>query len=168
MDPLLWQQAQTSGTRSARLSGWNGHNLLYSKGQGTKSKGKGHHAGLITCLIRPEKTNEPTYHQATHQQPDLHTEARFFTMDIKNFYLCTPMTRDKYMRLKLSDMPEDIIAHYHRLNIAAPDGYVYCKICQGIHGLLQARMIVQELLAKKLKEHGINQSKTTPRLWTHK
>ncbi len=33
--------------------------------------------------------------------------ARFFTMDIKNFYLCTPMSRHKYMRLKLSDMPED-------------------------------------------------------------
>ncbi len=44
--------------------------------------------------------------------------ARFFTMDIKNFYLCTPMTRNKYMQLKLSNMPEDVIAHYHLLGIA--------------------------------------------------
>jgi hypothetical protein len=53
--------------------------------------------------------------------------ARFFTMDIKNFFLCTPMTRYKYMQLKLSDMLDDVIAHYHLLNIATPNGYVYCK-----------------------------------------
>ncbi len=67
--------------------------------------------------------------------------ARFFTMDIKNFYLCTPITRYKYMRLKLSDMPEDIIAHYHLLDIATPNGYVYCKIHQGMYGLLQVGII---------------------------
>jgi hypothetical protein len=60
--------------------------------------------------------------------------ARFFAMDIKNFYLCTPMTRYEYMQLKLSNMPEDIIAHYHLLNIATPNGYIYCKIHQGMYG----------------------------------
>jgi hypothetical protein len=48
--------------------------------------------------------------------------ARLFTMDIKNFYLCMPMTRYEYIRLKLSNMPKDVIAHYHLLNIATPDG----------------------------------------------
>jgi hypothetical protein len=32
---------------------------------------------------------------------------------------------------------------------------------------LQARIIAQELLAKRLKEHGYNQSKTMLGLWTH-
>jgi hypothetical protein len=93
--------------------------------------------------------------------------ARFFTIDIMNFYLCTPMTRYKYMQLKLSNMPEDVITHYHLLDIATPDGYVYCKICQGMYGLPQARIIAQELLAKRMKEHGYTQSETTPGLWTH-
>jgi hypothetical protein len=88
-------------------------------------------------------------------------------MDIKNFYLCTPVTRYEYMQLKISDMLDDIIAHYYLLNVATPDGYVYCKIHQGMYGLLQARIIAQELLAKRLKEHGYTQSKTTPGLWTH-
>ncbi len=44
--------------------------------------------------------------------------ARFFTMDMNNFYLCTPMTRYEYMQLKLSDMPDDVIAHYHLRDIA--------------------------------------------------
>jgi hypothetical protein len=80
--------------------------------------------------------------------------ARFFTMDIKNFYLCTPMTRYEYMQLKLYDMPDNVIAHYHLCYIATPNGYVYSKICQGMYGLPQAGIIAQELLAKRLKEHG--------------
>jgi hypothetical protein len=88
-------------------------------------------------------------------------------MDIKNFYLCTPMTRYEYMQLKLSDIPANVIAHYYLCNIATPDEYVYCKIRQGMYGLPQAGIIAQELLAKRLKEHGYTQSKTTPGLWTH-
>jgi hypothetical protein len=42
----------------------------------------------------------------------LTTGAKFMTMDIKDFYLNTPMVRYEYMRLKLSDMPDDIIKHY--------------------------------------------------------
>ncbi len=71
------------------------------------------------------------------------------------------------MQLKLSDMPEDVIAHYKLLNIATPDRYVYCEICQGMYGLPQAGIIAQKLLAKRLKEHGYSQSKTTPGLWKH-
>ncbi len=37
--------------------------------------------------------------------------AKFTTMDIKDFYLNTPMARYEYMRLQLADMPEDVIAH---------------------------------------------------------
>jgi hypothetical protein len=93
--------------------------------------------------------------------------ARFFTMDIKNFYLCMPMTRYEYMQLKLSNILENGIAHYHLLNITTPDGYVYCKIRQRMYGLLQVGIIAQELLAKRLKEHHYNQSNAVPGLWTH-
>jgi hypothetical protein len=37
-----------------------------------------------------------------------------------------------------------------------------------MYGLLQAGIIAQELLAKKLKEHGYSQRETTPGLWKHK
>ncbi len=73
----------------------------------------------------------------------------------------------EYMRLKLADMPEDVIEHYCLCDIATPDGYVYCKIHHGMYGLPQAGIIAQELLAKRLKEHGYFQSKMTPGLWTH-
>jgi hypothetical protein len=71
------------------------------------------------------------------------------------------------MRLKILDMPEAVIKHYHLLDIATPDGYVYCEIRKGRYGLPQVGIIAQELLAKQLKEHGYFQRKTTPGLWTH-
>ncbi len=89
-------------------------------------------------------------------------------MDIKNVYLCMPVTRYEYMQLKLSDKPENIIAHYHLLDILTPDGYVYYKNCQGMYRLPQAGIIAQELLAKRLKAHRYNQSKTMQGLCTHK
>ncbi len=148
--------------------------------------------GLITCSIRPKKVDEPNRTRLVAEGDRVHYPfdtgtptanlltmkliinsvistpgAKFFTVDIKKFYLCTPMAWYEYMRLKLADMPEDVIEHYCLCNIATPDGYVYCEIRQGMYGLPQAGIIAQELLAKRLKEHGYFQSKTTPRLWTH-
>jgi hypothetical protein len=156
-----------------------------------KARAKDIMYSLITCLIRPKKIEESTRTRLVAGGDKLHYPfyagmptanlltikllinsvistpgARFFTMDIKNFYLCMPMTRYEYMQLKLFNMPEDVIAHYHLLN-ATPNGYVYCKICQGMYGLLQAWIIAQEIFAKRLKEHSHNQSKTMPGLWTH-
>ena len=35
--------------------------------------------------------------------------AKFMSIDIKNFYLATPMDRYEYLKLKLCDIPEEII-----------------------------------------------------------
>ena len=74
------------------------------------------------------------------------------TMDIKDFYLNTPMTRYEYMRLKISDMPDDVIEHYNLREIATPDGFIYCEIQKGMYGLPQARIIAQELLTDRLRK----------------
>eukprot|EP00804_Cyclotella_cryptica_P008217 CCRYP_015150-RC/>CCRYP_015150-RC protein AED:0.40 eAED:0.40 QI:0/0/0/1/0/0/2/0/208 len=58
--------------------------------------------------------------------------ARFMTIDIKDFYLNTPMARPEFMRLKLSDMPTNVIEH------ATEDGYVYVRIQKGMYELPQA------------------------------
>jgi hypothetical protein len=39
--------------------------------------------------------------------------AKCIMMDIKDFYLQTPMKRAEYMRLKISDIPEEVIQHYN-------------------------------------------------------
>jgi hypothetical protein len=91
---------------------------------------------------------------------------KFMTMDIKDFYLNTPMARYEYMQLRLSDMPKDVIAHYKLNKIATPEGYNYCEIQKGMYGLPQAGIIAQQLLEERLEKDGYHKSKTTPGLWT--
>ena len=35
------------------------------------------------------------------------------TIDIKNFYLNTPMDRPEFMRLRVADMPDSIVKQYN-------------------------------------------------------
>ncbi len=88
-------------------------------------------------------------------------------MDIKDFYLNTPMARCKYMQLRIANMPDDVIKHYNLTDLATPEGYVYCKIQKGMYGLPQAGIIAQQLLEKRLRQHGYRQSKIKPGLWKH-
>jgi hypothetical protein len=93
--------------------------------------------------------------------------AKFMTIDIKDFYLCTPMERPEFMRLKLADMPEDVITHYKLRVLQTPDGYVYVRIQKGMYGLPQAGIIAQKLLEKRLNAQGYRQSTITPGFWRH-
>ncbi len=48
--------------------------------------------------------------------------AKMVTMDLKDFYLNTPMDRPEYLRIKISDIPEDVIHHYNLRDIVEADG----------------------------------------------
>jgi hypothetical protein len=71
------------------------------------------------------------------------------------------------MRIKISDIPDEIIEQYNLKSLVTPEGYVYCEINRGMYGLPQAGLIAQELLQKRLAEYGYNQSKIINGLWTH-
>jgi hypothetical protein len=73
--------------------------------------------------------------------------AKCLMIDIKDFYLNTPMKRPEYMHLKLTDIPDEVIEHYNLRELATTDGYVYCEVTKGMYGLPQAGIIAQELLA---------------------
>jgi len=51
--------------------------------------------------------------------------AKFMTLDIKTFYLNTPLSRYEYLRLRLDNFPEDVIAQYNLKDIVTSNGYVY-------------------------------------------
>ncbi len=92
---------------------------------------------------------------------------RCVILDVKNFYLNTPMKRYEYMRLKITDIPEEIIQEYKLHEIVTEDGYIYCELCKGTYGLWQTGIIAQELLQEQLAKVGYHQSKIIPGLWTH-
>jgi hypothetical protein len=58
-------------------------------------------------------------------------------MDIRNFYIGTPLPRFEYMKMLLSRFPEEIIQKYN-LKAIAVDGWVYIEIRKGMYGLKQA------------------------------
>jgi hypothetical protein len=62
-------------------------------------------------------------------------------IDIQDFYLQTPMNRPEYMRLKITDISEEVIQHYNLILLVTQDGYVYCKITRGMSGLPQSGII---------------------------
>ncbi len=50
------------------------------------------------------------------------------TLDVKNFYLNTPMVRYKYVCIKIEDIPEEIIVEYKLRDKVSSDGHVYVEI----------------------------------------
>ena len=39
--------------------------------------------------------------------------AKFMTLDVKDFYLNTTMAQNEYMHLKISDLPMVVVQHYN-------------------------------------------------------
>ncbi len=54
--------------------------------------------------------------------------SKFMTINIKDFYLMTPMDRYKYFRIKLELFPQDIIHEYHLRDKLDADSNVFCKV----------------------------------------
>jgi len=107
--------------------------IFIRKNQVPKERAKDVTYGLITTLIRPEKIDKPNQTRLVAGGDRVHysgdagtptadlltikllinsiistTGAKLMMMDIKDFYLNTPMARYKYMRLRIDDMPEDV------------------------------------------------------------
>jgi hypothetical protein len=94
--------------------------------------------------------------------------AKFANADLANFYLMTPLKRVEFARIRLEDLPEEIITEYKLDEIATPDGWVYIRITKGMYGLPQSGAIANELLEKRLNAEGYFQSKIVPGFWKHR
>ncbi len=72
--------------------------------------------------------------------------AKFMTLNLKDFYLMTPMKRYEYFHMKLELFPQDIIDKYDLTSMVDHNGNVHCEVQRGMYGLPQAGIIAQELL----------------------
>ncbi len=93
------------------------------------------------------------------------SNAKFMTIDIKDFYLMTPMDRFEYFHMKLELFLPDIIDKYGLCDKVDADGNVFCEVQRGMYSLPQASIIVQDLLTKQLNKAKYQQSKITPGYW---
>ena len=98
--------------------------------------------------------------------------ARFMGIDIKHFYLGTPLDQFEYMKMPLHLLPEHTIEQYN-MQEQAKNGFVYFEICKAIYGLPQAGILANKQLQKFLKPTGyykVSRPYTrslTPRHTTH-
>ncbi len=93
--------------------------------------------------------------------------SKFMTLDLKDFYLMTPMKRYKYFHMEIDLFPQDIIGQYNLTNKVDHNGNIHCNVRHGIYSLSKAGIIAQELLQECLLAAGYSQSKLTPGFWKH-
>ena len=84
---------------------------------------------------------------------DAHKGARFMCMDLKDFFLATPMPHPEFMKVPYKYFPQDIISKYKLQNLVHND-YIYVKIKKGMYGIKQAVVLAYENLIKNLAPFG--------------
>ena len=94
--------------------------------------------------------------------------AKFLGLDLKDFYLNTPMDIPEFIRMKLDNFPDDVIEQNNLKEKVDAKGYVILRVEKGMYGLPYAGIIAQKLLEERLEKHDYKQSDTTPGFWTHK
>jgi hypothetical protein len=94
-------------------------------------------------------------------------DAAMMMMDIKNYYLGTPLPWFEYMKMLLSRFPEEIVQKYN-LNALFVDGWVYIEILKGMYGLKPAELLANQLLQTRLAPFGYYPARHKPGLWLHK
>ena len=93
-------------------------------------------------------------------------QARFMTIDIKDFYLNTPMARFEYMRIPTKFIPPAISEQYNLAPLVHHD-HVMVEIRKGMYGLPQAGILANQRLVAHLLRHGYCATPNTPGLFHH-
>jgi hypothetical protein len=132
----------------------------------------------IVCAHRPEKENPfrlrwtaggdriEYLFDASTKTADLATakilfnsvlstrDARFMGMDVKDFFLGTPLKDFEYMRVARDIIPDAIMDLYNLWAMVEPDGYLYIRIERGMYGLPHAGRIANDALVEYLAPFG--------------
>jgi hypothetical protein len=78
------------------------------------------------------------------------------------------MVDPKYVRINITDIPEEFILEYDLAGKEDHNGWIYFEIQRGCHGLPQAGILANNLLYGRLEKKGYYEAATTPGLWKHK
>jgi hypothetical protein len=73
-----------------------------------------------------------------------------------------PMEDPEYIRIKITDIPEEFILEYRLAGKDDINGWIYFEICRGCYGLPQAGILANNLLREQLEEEGYYKAYSTP------
>mmetsp|Transcript_11265 Transcript_11265/g.15885 ORF Transcript_11265/g.15885 Transcript_11265/m.15885 type:complete len:463 (+) Transcript_11265:115-1503(+) len=92
--------------------------------------------------------------------------ARFLSLDLKDFFVATPMHRPEFMKIPLKYIPTDIMKRYNVKSLVI-DGYIYVQINKGMYRLKQAAILAYNNLVSKLETYGYKPVFHNLTIWTH-
>ena len=93
-------------------------------------------------------------------------DAQWMTLDIKDYYLGTPMPRPEFVRIPLKFIPKDIQRKY-ALDKYEHRGAVLFQVNKCMYGLPQAGLLSQQRLVAHLEQHGYIQHDHVDCLFHH-
>lgn len=93
-------------------------------------------------------------------------DAKFMTIDIKDFYLNFEMPIPEYMKIAYALIPLEVILQYN-LEALVFEGFIYMEINRGMYGLPQAGKLANDKLKTHLAKHGFVPSTIVQGLWRH-
>ena len=93
-------------------------------------------------------------------------DAKYMTVDIKGFYLNTPLDRYEYMKMLIGIMPGHNIKQYGLKN-KVRDGFMYMECQKRMYGLPQAGILANKILKKWLAKFRYIETRHTLGLWKH-
>ena len=82
--------------------------------------------------------------------------AKFCTMDIKDFYLNTPMEQYKYMCIPIDIIPDDIFEFYKLVELAH-NGSVTVEIRKSMYGISSVGRLSSDYLKPHLQQWGYHE-----------
>ena len=80
-------------------------------------------------------------------------DGKYLIVDVKSFYLKNPMNKDKYSKIALKLIPQEIINEYHLINKQIYE-YIYVRVKKGMCGLVKTGIRAHEALKEHLKPYG--------------
>ena len=146
--------------------------------------------GRIVCTYRPKKTEKHRtrltvggnlficLYDVSSPTSDITTAkilfnsvistpgSRSITLDLKNFYVKTPLPEPRYTEMNIDILPDEIIKKYNLRDIIH-NKYVYFKIKMGMYGLHESGILTNKLLKKRIGKHGYYKCQVTPGLYLH-
>ena len=91
--------------------------------------------------------------------------AHWLGLDVKNYYLRTPMDHFEYMFIPLNLIPPEII-NFYNLHKIAHKGKVYLEICRSMYDLRQSGIHANKQLICFLGNYGYSPVRHTPAFGT--
>ena len=78
--------------------------------------------------------------------------AKFITYYIRNYYLATPLDYPEYVKIKLTNIPQEFIDQYN-LHDCVHKVWVYFEIRNGLYDIPRSSSLTNDLLETRLLKH---------------